>query len=99
MKWIMRYNDWQHDPLSLGDPGNSVCSRFDLETSGASPAGGLDSKVTNSWMMSQFTAQGISGPTYYQQEVFEWSNWESYPHYGQPNKFNFDWQTFSMQNV
>ena len=28
---ILRYNNWQHDAYSLGDPGNQISSRFDLE--------------------------------------------------------------------
>ncbi len=28
---ILRYNNWQKDSYSLGDPGNQISSRFDLE--------------------------------------------------------------------
>jgi len=96
MQWIMRYNDYKNDPLSMGDPGNAISSRFDLETTDAGPFGGLDSKIASYNMINRFTAIGISGPTYYQQPVFSWENFESTPHYGQPDVFNFGWQTFQM---
>ena len=48
LKWIMRYNDWQNDPLSLGNAGNAISSRFDLVSgSGKSAFGGIDTKVTS----------------------------------------------------
>ncbi len=31
MQRIIRYNDWQHDLLSLNDSGNAIASRYDLE--------------------------------------------------------------------
>jgi len=96
MKWIMRYNDYKNDPLSLGDPGNAISSRFDLEEENAGAFGGLDSKIASYNMVNRFTAIGISGPTYYQQPVFSWGNFEETPHYGQPEEFNFGWQTFQM---
>ena len=41
----MQYNNYKLDPLSQGDPGNAISSRFDLEPSGGSMAvGGIDSK-------------------------------------------------------
>jgi len=96
MKWIMRYNNYQNDPLSLEDPGNAISSRFDLETSGPNPFGGIDSKIASYNMINKFTAIAISGPTFYQQTAFDWSAFESTPHYGQPEVFNFDWHTFHM---
>jgi len=31
-KEVLRYNDYLHDPISKGDPGKAICSRFDLDT-------------------------------------------------------------------
>jgi hypothetical protein len=28
---ILRYNNWQKDSYAMGDPGNQISSRFDLE--------------------------------------------------------------------
>ncbi len=30
----MRYNDFEHDPYSHGDPWNAICSRGDLTKTG-----------------------------------------------------------------
>lgn len=38
-KAIMRYNDYKNDPYSKNDPGNAICSRFDLEAENPSPSG------------------------------------------------------------
>jgi len=95
MKFIMRFNQWQTDPLSLSDPGNSISSRFDLETSSPSPFGGMDSKLTSYEYMKTLAAEGISGPTYYQQPAFSWEPlWTSQPHMGMPNRFDFGWEKF-----
>jgi len=100
VKWIIRYNDWQNDPLSLGDAANSICSRFDLSVNTPAAFGGIDSKVTSYQLLQDYVVQGISGPTYYEQQAFEWTGqWETTPHYGQPNKFYFDWEFFTMENI
>jgi hypothetical protein len=40
----MRYNNYKEDPYSDGDPGNAICSRFDLEAD-PSAGGCYDTKV------------------------------------------------------
>lgn len=35
MKRMMRYNNYQVDPLSLGNPGYAIASRFDLRGTGS----------------------------------------------------------------
>ncbi len=45
MKHIMRYNQWQTDPLSLGNACNSIASRCDLNAEDPFPVGALDCKV------------------------------------------------------
>lgn len=44
---MMRYNEWQTDPLSLGDACNSVSARCDLNPPAKNPFtfGGIDCKV------------------------------------------------------
>jgi hypothetical protein len=107
MKWMMRYNDWQHDPLAQGNSGNAVASRFDLvnQTHVANPwlvanaFGGTDSKIASaSATLQDFRAWAISGPTYYQQPVFTWdSKWANVTHLGHPTTFFFDWQFFGNE--
>ena len=45
MQAIMRLNNWQHDPLSRGDPGNQLSARYDLDPSDAWCGGAIDAKV------------------------------------------------------
>jgi hypothetical protein len=105
MKWMLRYNDWQNDPISQGNAGNGISSRFDLvdQTNITNPFllpnafGGIDSKVASAFdVLSTGKTYGISGPTYFEQPVFAWiPKWVNTSHVGQPNVFYFDWQEFS----
>ena len=86
MKRIMRFNDFEHDPLSRCnctppfDPGSAISARFDLgdpngvyanPSMGFGVSGGIDGKVTNFAMFNQGLASiAISGPTSDQQPVF-----------------------------
>jgi len=43
---VMRSNNWQTDPFSLGDPCNQVSARCDLDPNNPGQAfGGIDCKV------------------------------------------------------
>jgi hypothetical protein len=44
---LLRYNDFQNDPLSAGNPTAAISSRYDLRTSSARTYGGVDTKVTS----------------------------------------------------
>jgi len=102
LKWIIRYNNWQHDPLSQGNPGNAVASRFDLVTQinvpsylSKGPYGAIDAKVTSAIDIYNLSVYAISGPTSNEQTIFRWTDeWSSVPHFGQPYEFFFDWHTF-----
>ncbi|KAJ3449587.1 phospholipase b-related [Anaeramoeba flamelloides] len=112
MKNLMRYNDWQNDPLSDGNAANAISSRKDLITNaipielGGNPwaqkscFGGLDAKVTSqsNLLMEHIWAQ--LGPTHDQQPVFSWSTapdvCDNIPHEGQPDVFNFDWILWNL---
>jgi len=94
MKFMLQYNDWKNDPLSLGSPANAISSRYDVKAGGAA-FGGIDSKIVDFAGAKSLTAHAISGPTQ-QQPVFSWSS--RYPdttHMGEPVTFNFKWQTFT----
>lgn len=44
---LIRYNDWENDPLSLGNPSNAIASRYDLRKTSASAFGAIDAKITS----------------------------------------------------
>jgi len=95
MTFILRFNGWQWDPFSLNSPGNSISSRFDLDPKSPSAFGGLDSKLTSYDYIKRLVAERISGPSYYQQKVFEWTDqWNTVAHEGMPYRFDFGWQQF-----
>jgi len=102
MKRIMRYNDFQHDPDSAGNPTDSISSRYDLKAnvSYRDAFGGIDSKLTSSSLVPELSGYAQSGPTHDQQTVFTWSNWtksvsDQPLHVGHPDAFNFDYQFFT----
>ncbi|XP_038075350.1 putative phospholipase B-like 2 [Patiria miniata] len=85
---LMRYNDFQHDPLSRcnctppysGENGISARSdlnpangTYPLEFLGFRCHGGTDMKVTSSGMAKTLSMMAVSGPTHDQQPVFQWS--------------------------
>ncbi len=44
---LLRYNDFQNDPISAGNPTAAIAARYDLRTSNARTYGGVDTKVTS----------------------------------------------------
>jgi len=97
---LMRSNNWQTDPLSLGTPCNAISARCDLDTTQPGQAfGGMDCKATDNTQSYLLQAQAISGPTTETQPPFTWTpEFASTPHYGQPTTFNFEFQTMSPAN-
>ncbi len=93
---VLQFNEWETDPLSKGDPGKSVSSRYDLRKENAHAFGGIDSKITNAVRVPKLGGYGICGPTHQGQPVFNWNDprWKDYSHNGQPNEFNFTWIEF-----
>lgn len=100
MQKMMRYNNWQHDPFSEGNPCNAISSRCDL-VQGWSPNpataqaafGSTDGKITDYHAIQQMGAYIQSGPTWDIQPAFTWANqlWSAQPHDGQPTTFRFPW--------
>jgi len=105
MKRIMRYNEYQTDPLSLQNACSSISARCDLNTpwSGHYVAafGGIDSKITDQNLISQFQAWAVSGPAWDSQPPFAWTNqWKAVPEYGMPQVYGFYFELMSpIQNV
>jgi hypothetical protein len=91
-KKLMRYNEWQTDPLSLGDACNSISARCDLNSgSDAFPFGGIDCKYTDTTLSPNLESHAVAGPTWQTQPVFAWNDeWTGIPHYGQDIVFGFD---------
>jgi len=101
MKRIMRYNEYQTDPLSESDACRGISARCDLNTpwavngtlNGWAAFGGIDSKITDNLLIQQMTAWAVSGPTWDSQPVFAWTNtWATVPHFGMPQVYNFYWE-------
>lgn len=87
---VLRYNDFENDPISEGNPFSSICARGDLADK-PRPSGCYDTKVTNQELFWQLRAWVVNGPTTQGQPAFEWSSSAvgSAPHNGQPDVFNF----------
>jgi hypothetical protein len=101
---LIRYNGWAFDPISQGNPGLSISSRFDLCTAaqGASPFGAQDGKITSGSMLQQpgaaslLPAAIVMGPTWsanatWRIPPFSWAAWPGTVHVGQPTQVAFDW--------
>ena len=71
LKAIQRYNEWQRDPLSLGDACRGISARCDLNNpmfsnstlNGFAAFGGIDAKVTDETMVPKMAADAVCGPT------------------------------------
>ena len=103
LKFLMQYNDYQHDPLSLGNPVYAIAARGDIRSvNNTSPQtfGGIDAKVASAsdyWDNTRVFAW--SGPTP-QQPVFSFANTTAAvtgPHAGVPTTFNFGFQEMMPQ--
>jgi len=103
MKRIMRYNEYQKDPLSLHDACRSISARCDLNTpwtantlNSYSAFGAIDSKITDDQMVLRMESLAVSGPTWDSQSPFAWTRqWLTVPHYGQPTVFAFGFTLMS----
>eukprot|EP01029_Cantina_marsupialis_P005884 TRINITY_DN1637_c0_g3_i1.p1 TRINITY_DN1637_c0_g3~~TRINITY_DN1637_c0_g3_i1.p1 ORF type:complete len:549 (-),score=179.19 TRINITY_DN1637_c0_g3_i1:591-2237(-) len=105
MKKMMRYNDYKNDPLTLGDPGNTIASRYDLKPKGMQRRecfGAMDGKITSYADIKKMEAHTISSPTYDQQPVFSWKttqpDYKPIPHEGLPDTWNFPWMKYNFLN-
>jgi hypothetical protein len=103
-KWILAYNDFQHDEASANDSCNAIACRGDLEPNSAwvGAFGALDAKVTSATLSKRLPGEkpiinARLGPTHDQQPVFCWSNMKDeadYSHVLAPDCFDFDWIVF-----
>eukprot|EP01116_Phalansterium_solitarium_P000183 TRINITY_DN10100_c0_g1_i1.p1 TRINITY_DN10100_c0_g1~~TRINITY_DN10100_c0_g1_i1.p1 ORF type:complete len:556 (-),score=154.75 TRINITY_DN10100_c0_g1_i1:222-1889(-) len=101
MQHLVRYNDWQHDPLSLGCPGNQLAARFDLSPSNtgncsAGAFGAINGKIASAEMTPRLAASIVAGPTHDSLPPFAWTaenerRFSNTLHVGQPRVFDFSW--------
>jgi len=90
MKMVMRSNNFKTDPYSLGNPGNAICARHDLELKTPEASGCYDAKVTSYDRALKLVSEAINGPTTENQPPFGFSGqWAMIPHEGMPEVFNF----------
>jgi len=97
LKKIMRYNEYQTDPLSLQDACRSISARCDLNTPWTtnplneySTFGGIDSKVTDTTLVKDLKSWIVSGPAWDSQPPFAWTNqWKDVPRFGMPDVYAF----------
>lgn len=79
---LLRYNNYQSDPLAKGDPIlGSISSRGDLRQGAPVAFGGVDTKALS--FRQCFGQPGMaviaeSGPTHDQEAVFDWRNFTSF---------------------
>ena len=103
---VLQFNEWQIDEFSEGDPAKSIAARYDLRPTNGQlkPAafGGADTKLTSyRHVMNSATGKpvtfGMAGPTHQEQAPFTWNDnrWNSIPHLGQPDTYDFDWVQFN----
>ncbi|XP_006866133.1 PREDICTED: phospholipase B-like 1 [Chrysochloris asiatica] len=94
LKYIMRYNNYQKEPYSNGDPCSTICCRGDLDSVNPVPSGCYDTKVADMHVAAQYTAYAISGPTVQDGlPVFHWNPFNKTLHQGMPEAYNFDFIT------
>lgn len=94
-KNMLRYNDYLVDPYSHLNPGDAICSRFDLTTSEPQAFGCIDTKVTNQMLHKYLIAEAVNGPTRSNGlPAFSWKpEFNQTAHVGLPTTFDFDFVT------
>ncbi|KAJ5075778.1 phospholipase b-related [Anaeramoeba ignava] len=102
-KEFMRYNHYQVDPLSNGDPAESISSRYDLRITNtsdhklqAAAFGALDSKTVNHLQIFDMQFDAVSSPIHKWVPVWEFGvgKWADVPHQGIPQRWEFPWHDF-----
>eukprot|EP01012_Entosiphon_sulcatum_P008784 TRINITY_DN14827_c0_g1_i2.p1 TRINITY_DN14827_c0_g1~~TRINITY_DN14827_c0_g1_i2.p1 ORF type:complete len:344 (-),score=51.98 TRINITY_DN14827_c0_g1_i2:3-1034(-) len=91
---LLRFNSWEHDPLSLHDSILSVSARGDMDPKAPSCFGGTDTKASSASLFRQgrrVFAQ--SGPTHDEQPAFSYATTRAKCDHreGQPTEWNFPW--------
>ena len=103
---LLRYNDFENDPLSKGEADNVIAYRGDLNKS-PSCFGATDLKFASINDIKKIGVKKLylmNGPSYDQHEPFDWSNTNCresnpirYTNYGQVNKYDFDMVEYNVE--
>mmetsp|Transcript_43618 Transcript_43618/g.109516 ORF Transcript_43618/g.109516 Transcript_43618/m.109516 type:complete len:192 (-) Transcript_43618:363-938(-) len=97
MQRVMRYNQFQTDPIAHGDSCSQLACRADLaaEPIARQAFGAIDGKYTSSAHNRLGQAVIVAGPTHDDQPAFDWrlvpELAAATPHAGQPDRFDFGW--------
>lgn len=99
MKYFMRYNDYQNDPFSLGEPTNSIAARGDLRKKPIC-FGAFDTKLGSVKELKEGDKKIVhlySGSTKQKKPEFDFTKGgcEGVKHDGIPDVPNYDWITFT----
>ena len=103
-KFLIRYNDYENDPLSYNDPTKALACRYDLSEKsycfGANDAKFISVKEL---MEGKNIIYIIAGPTNDQQPTFSWKNAscyidyeDYYYHEGLVDTWNFPWIDYEI---
>ena len=99
MRRILRYNQFQTDPLANRSACNQLACRGDLLHSPVAD-GAVNAKFTSSARLAAQELLFVAGPTADDQVPFQWStappSVQAEPHAGQPDRWDFDWGTFGL---
>lgn len=93
----IRYNQYKTDPLSYGDPLQSLAGRGDITVPIHPPrgAGAINGKLTSNALMKTHQSWAVAGPTHDDLPVFSWSTAppvvSAISHVGQPDRWDFSW--------
>ncbi|KAJ5074345.1 phospholipase b-related [Anaeramoeba ignava] len=91
-KEMMRYNHYQDDPLSHGDPGNTIAPRYDLRVENSSC---LDCKSLSYLEALNLQFSAVSSPVHKYVPVFTFEGkWNNFPRQGLPITWEFPWHNF-----
>lgn len=88
--------------MANGDPWGAISARGDLDPSSPYGGGGTDTKISTWTALSGGTLEAriVNGPTTQNQKPFQWSTAAGSiatenSHLGQPDSFNFEFETVS----
>ncbi|KAJ6255684.1 phospholipase b-like 1 [Anaeramoeba flamelloides] len=104
---FMRFNDYENDQYSYGDPARSISSRYDLRTTldgeyRKKPFGSQDAKCTSYKRALDLEFEVVVSPTYYNDMPY-WefgeTPFENVSWLGLPKVWNFDWFTFKPNEL
>jgi hypothetical protein len=99
-QFISRYNNYRNDKYEQNNPDWAICARGDLSSSGATPGGCYDTKVTQYKWVETATAEAINGPTQSSGlPAFSWNQFSGVFHEGLPLVYNFTFQTMKPKHM